>query len=378
MFSSGSDLLAEANGMGTDMINKILAEQAWPMGKSVMVATDKSGDRLCELMKTHADGAQPMIRIYEGTNSRRTGQWDIRFDKGRWDIFGVTDSGQFRCARVESLAKKLSESCSEYFVDQVLGTMQEMERHITEAEPKVKQGKEGVKDLRRIDLGAGHLLYGVAPQKDGKWVGITPKGSKRFGKKEQAVRWFMMQAPQIGAKMGFRDELKKKDDVDESFSFLAEAGISKSDQAKIDKIAKIMGDDVSIMSLSKAYDVSKSLSKMGGDLGAVGKRSFKDIEAGVLELENAQGLITGEHDFPKGKLSKASKSDQAKIDKIAKIMGDDVSRMSLSKAYDVAKSLSKMGGDLGAVGKRAFKGINGGVLELENAQAILDNDPGGV
>ena len=318
MIGAGDQLRRDAEDYGTRVIEGIISEKyKWPMNGPEMIAADDSTEGFSyELVKTRYSDGTPALNIYLTSRGRKSVIWDITRPGGSWDIRGkaqkikdpetgaVTGGGQMRSGSAETYLAKLKQWHPDDFIAAVGACMKDLETAamesyrpaenlvasadpirygplniliegsvFSEAAAKVKDGKRAVKDLRRVDIGDGHLLFGIAPQKDGKWVGITPKASRRFGNKKAAVRWFLQQAPQIAAKMGFRDELKAKKDKAEGTN-LAEV-IDQGDLKTAEKmlngleklIRKMQSDEPDSFKRNRMEKAKKSLSEIGSIIG---------------------------------------------------------------------------------------------------------------
>lgn len=177
--SLGNKLLAEADGFGTEIAERIVAERSWPSQASVTIAHDFVEGLDCHLIKARLSTGEPVLRIESEGH-----KWGARLQDG-WVFQGVLEGKKVVTRQPKTFLKKLEARNSAAFVKMVEETMvqlieahQEIVKPIHEAEVKrygpyhlpMTEAFMGI-DMPVLDE-ASWLDREVKNPKTGRWVKV--------------------------------------------------------------------------------------------------------------------------------------------------------------------------------------------------------------
>jgi len=130
--SLGNQLLADANGFGKEIAERILVEKSWPSQAQVTVAHDiVEGNNTCHLVKARLSSGEPILRIQDSENKI----WEARLQDG-WLFRGILEGKKVQTREAKTFLKKLNAKHSTAFVKMVEHCMVDLiEAHQSKVKP---------------------------------------------------------------------------------------------------------------------------------------------------------------------------------------------------------------------------------------------------
>jgi hypothetical protein len=116
----GNKLLEDANGFGTEIAERIMAERSWPSQSPVTIAHDLVEGSDCHLIKARLSTGEPVLRIESESQ-----KWGARLQDG-WVFQGVLEGKKVVTRQPKTFLKKLAARNSAAFVKMVEETMVEL------------------------------------------------------------------------------------------------------------------------------------------------------------------------------------------------------------------------------------------------------------